>query len=272
MAKLDNVFYVYLGVVLAVLILSWLMTYGQVRSEWYDNLCKPSIANERFLFVVVWLVIFTLMVVAGYYGDVAARAPGRSQKWINSVRILFGFQLLFNFLWSLFFFVFHQVFFAFIINILLVITLIALMVLYIQIAPISFWVLVPYLVWCIYALYLTLYILSCESELCPLNPCESHIITCHCDCTVNKNENVMGMSTRSRSNSRRISTLNPNQGMGVGTSIGSSIGSGMGMGSGMGSNMGMGSTARRSSPIRSPSLKPLTTNIRSSRSPINEFV
>jgi translocator protein len=267
MAKLDNVFYVYLGVVLAVLILSWLMTHCQVRSEWYDNLCKPSIADERFLFVVVWLVIFTLMVVAGYYGDVAARAPGRSKKWINSVRILFGFQLLFNFLWSLFFFVFHQVFFAFIINILLVITLIALMVLYIQIAPISFWVLVPYLVWCIYALYLTLYILSCESELCPLNPCESHVITCHCDCTMNKNENGMGMGmsnmgARSRSNSRRISTLNPNQGMG------SSMGSGMGMGSGL----SMGSSARRSSPIRSPSLKPLTSNIRSSRSPINEFV
>lgn len=164
MTKLDNCFYVYLSVILTVFVISWLMTYSQVNSEWYNNLCKPSIANEHGVFVVVWTVIYILMVVAGYYGDVAARAPGRTKKWIISVRILFGLQLLFNFLWSLFFFVFHEVFLAFIINILLVITLIGLMVLYIQIAPISFWVLVPYLVWSFYALYLTMYILTCESK------------------------------------------------------------------------------------------------------------
>lgn len=169
-----NVFYGYLAAVIVVAIISSFLSYRAARSEWYDDLEKPSLANEKMLFGVVWFVLYTLMVVGGYYSDIAT-IENKPKNWLTWIRVLFGLQLLFGLLWCLFFFCMRSFVLALISNILLVITLIALMVLYIQVAVISFWVFVPILVWSCYALWMTYVVWKCNrgSNCMPQLECDS---------------------------------------------------------------------------------------------------
>ncbi len=157
------VFYIYLAVVLATVFLASSFTFYSVNTEWYDNLLKPSVANEHMLFGMVWAVLYILIFVGGYYGDIAV-IQTRPTNYLVAVRILYGLQLLFNMLWCLAFFVFGWFWLAFVINILLVITIIGLMVLYILVCPLAFWVFLPYLVWSTFALYLTFVVMLCNPD------------------------------------------------------------------------------------------------------------
>ena len=69
-------------------------------STWYVGLQKPSFTPPNWLFAPVWTVLYILMGIAA--GIVWSR--GFYHKWVKTALYHFGFQLLLNAAWSIFFF------------------------------------------------------------------------------------------------------------------------------------------------------------------------
>lgn len=154
--------FVYIIVVLVTAFASSLMSYmGLCNNEWYGCIEKPEIANHGVVFSVVWWTLYLLMAVGGYYGDIAV-VEKRPRSWVIAIRVLFGLQLLFGFLWVVFFFGMGSFLLALLASILHVIAIIGLMVLYIQVSELAFWVFVPVVVWAFFALVMTFYIWRCN--------------------------------------------------------------------------------------------------------------
>ena len=69
-------------------------------NTWYTTLEKPFFNPPNWLFAPVWTVLYLLMGIA--VGRVWSY--GIHHRWVKSAVYHFGFQLLFNGLWSLVFF------------------------------------------------------------------------------------------------------------------------------------------------------------------------
>ncbi|MBQ4546744.1 MAG: tryptophan-rich sensory protein [Oscillospiraceae bacterium] len=114
----------------------------------YSEINRPPLSPPSWLFPVVWTVLFVLMGIA------AAKIWCSNGKRLDSALLFYGFQLVFNFCWSLIFFNFRAFLFAFI-------WLLALLVL-IAITAVKFyktdkaagWLLLPYFLWVCFAGYL----------------------------------------------------------------------------------------------------------------------
>lgn len=118
----------------------------------YANLVQPPLAPPSWVFSVVWPILYLLMSIALYM--VANSKAPQGQK--SLAYVLYGIQLVFNFLWTLFFFVFgFYTFSAVWLGVLIVIVAACVFVFY-KIKPISTYLLLPYLIWLIFALYLNI--------------------------------------------------------------------------------------------------------------------
>lgn len=116
-------------------------------NDWYVTLNKPSFNPPNWVFAPVWTVLYILMGVAA--GMVWAR--GFYHKWVKTALYHFGFQLVFNALWSIVFFGFKQPFWA----LLVILTLLVLIILTIKwfkvVSTTAAWLMVPYLIWICFA-------------------------------------------------------------------------------------------------------------------------
>jgi len=86
-----------LGIPLAVGGLSALLSGGM---DTYQTLIRPPLSPPGWVFPVVWSVLYLLMGYASY----RVLTSGRSREEIKNALILYGGQLLLNFLWSPVFF------------------------------------------------------------------------------------------------------------------------------------------------------------------------
>lgn len=134
------------AVCLLVGFLSGYATQSSVDT-WYTTLNKPSFNPPNWIFAPVWTALYIAMGVAA--GLVWAR--GFYHKWVQTALYHFGFQLMFNALWSIVFFGFKQPFWA----LLVILTLIVLIVLTIKwfrvVSKAAAWLMVPYLLWVCFA-------------------------------------------------------------------------------------------------------------------------
>lgn len=116
-------------------------------NDWYVTLNKPSFNPPNWVFAPVWTILYILMGVAA--GMVWAR--GFYHKWVKTALYHFGFQLVFNALWSIVFFGFKQPFWA----LLVILTLLVLIILTIKwfkvVSTTAAWLMVPYLIWICFA-------------------------------------------------------------------------------------------------------------------------
>ncbi|WP_224491336.1 TspO/MBR family protein [Robertkochia flava] len=135
--------------VAACLLVGFLSGYATQSSvdTWYTTLNKPSFNPPNWIFAPVWTALYIAMGVAA--GLVWAR--GFYHKWVQTALYHFGFQLMFNALWSIVFFGFKQPFWA----LLVIITLLVLIVLTIKwfrvVSKAAAWLMVPYLAWVCFA-------------------------------------------------------------------------------------------------------------------------
>ena len=83
--------------------LSSFATQSSVNT-WYTTLNKPSFTPPNSIFAPVWTVLYVLMGVAA--GIVWSK--GFHHIWVKTALYHFGFQLLFNALWSIVFFGFQS--------------------------------------------------------------------------------------------------------------------------------------------------------------------
>jgi tryptophan-rich sensory protein len=112
-------------------------------------LIKPQYNPPDWIFAPVWTTLYLLMTVAIW------SAWHINKKNIDTIYI-YIIHLIFNATWSLIFFVFHKIFLALIVLVVLIFLIIILMVRFRCVNLISYYLMIPYLLWCFYALILNL--------------------------------------------------------------------------------------------------------------------
>lgn len=120
----------------------------------YPELIKPPFAPPKILFPIAWSIIYLLMGIAYYF----YRKNHNNKDTIK----LYYTQLIVNVLWSVIFFVFKLRFFSIIWILVLDILVFKLSKKYFDTKKISFYLTIPYIIWIIFATYLTIgiYILN----------------------------------------------------------------------------------------------------------------
>lgn len=122
------------------------MLSGNIRAK-YKNLKKPKFSPPAIVFPIVWIILYTLMAYSLY----RIFFLGSRGLDVKTGLMYFYIQLFLNFLWSILFFRFEKRALAFI-EILVLIVFIALtIVTFYSYDKIASFVLIPYLIWCIYA-------------------------------------------------------------------------------------------------------------------------
>jgi len=123
-------------------------TYSS-KEPWYSTLVKSNLNPPDWVFGPVWTTLYLFMTVAIW------SAWHKNRKNVNLV-YYYLIHLLFNTTWSIVFFVFHNIFLALINLIILILFIIFLMLQYKKISQLSYYLMIPYLLWCCYALILNL--------------------------------------------------------------------------------------------------------------------
>ncbi len=114
----------------------------------YSEINQPPLAPPGFLFPVVWTLLYILMGIA------AALVWEKNGGEIDSTLIFYGFQLIFNFCWSLIFFNFRAFLFSFIWLLILLVLIGITGIKFHKISKPAGWLLLPYFLWVCFAGYL----------------------------------------------------------------------------------------------------------------------
>ena len=122
------------------------------KEPWYSLLIKPSFNPPDWVFGPVWTMLYLLMTIAIW------KVWQSNFRNINIVYI-YIIHLFFNTMWSIVFFVFHNILLALFVLIILIGLISYLMMQYRKINLISFYLMIPYLAWCIFASVLNFSIL-----------------------------------------------------------------------------------------------------------------
>ena len=127
----------------------------EFKEPWYSLLIKPSYNPPSWVFAPVWTILYLMMTFAiwSFWHN--------KNKDINTIYIYF-IHLIFNTTWSVTFFVFHKILLSLLILIILILLIILLMVRFRRVNMLSYYLMIPYLLWCFYALMLnsSLFILN----------------------------------------------------------------------------------------------------------------
>jgi len=117
------------------------------KEPWYSLLTKPIFNPPDWIFAPVWTILYLMMTIAIW------------NFWHSKVRdmttvYIYFIHLVFNTTWSIIFFVFHNLVLALIILIVLILLIINLMFRFRRVNMLSFYMMIPYLLWCFFALTL----------------------------------------------------------------------------------------------------------------------
>ena len=119
------------------------------KEPWYSSLTKASFNPPDWIFAPVWTTLYLFMTIAIW------SAWHKNYRDVNLV-FYYLIHLVFNTTWSIVFFVFHQILFSIFVLILLIILIIILIKKFSNVNLISSYLMIPYLLWCCFALVLNL--------------------------------------------------------------------------------------------------------------------
>ena len=117
------------------------------KEPWYSLLNKPIFNPPDWIFAPVWTTLYFMMTVAIWF---FWHSKNRN---MNTVYIYF-IHLIFNTTWSIIFFVVHNIFLALIVLIILILLIIILIIRFKRVNLLSAYLMIPYLLWCCFALIL----------------------------------------------------------------------------------------------------------------------
>ncbi len=140
--------YIVIAVTICLLIgfLAGFATQSSVGT-WYATLNKPSFNPPNWLFGPVWTLLYILMGIAA--GLVWAK--GFYHVWVKTALYYFGFQLLFNALWSIVFFGFQEPFWALLVILVLLILILITIKWFKIVSKPAAYLLIPYFLWVCFA-------------------------------------------------------------------------------------------------------------------------
>lgn len=118
----------------------------------YSTLNQPALSPPGFVFPIAWTVLYMLMGISSYivYYSISS---GKFRALL-----LYGIQLLLNFCWSIIFFKLNLYLFAFIWLIALIYVIVLMIKQFYIVKPLASYLQIPYLLWCLFAAYLNLFI------------------------------------------------------------------------------------------------------------------
>ena len=117
------------------------------KEPWYSSLTKASFNPPDWIFAPVWTTLYLFMTIAIW------AAWHKNYRDVNLV-FYYLIHLVFNTTWSIIFFVFHNILLALINLVVLILFIVLLIYKYKDISRISFYLMIPYFLWCCYALIL----------------------------------------------------------------------------------------------------------------------
>ena len=119
------------------------------KEPWYSSIIKPSFNPPDWIFAPVWTTLYLMMTIAIWF------FWHSKNKDINTIYI-YLIHLIFNTTWSVVFFVFHNMLLALVILIVLIGLIVVLIVRFKRVNITSYYLMIPYLLWCCFALTLNL--------------------------------------------------------------------------------------------------------------------
>lgn len=124
----------------------------------FEQLNQPALSPPPWLFPVVWTILYTLMGIASYLVLVS----DKPRRYVNSALVIYGAQLIVNFLWPILFFNLGLYLIAFLWLLLLLALVIAVSIRFFKISRTAGYLFIPYILWLVFAAYLNLgiYILN----------------------------------------------------------------------------------------------------------------
>lgn len=121
-------------------------------NRWYDSLKKSPLTPPPLTFQIVWPILYLMILMSLVLYLIS------SPSWFSTGLALFAIQLSLNFMWTPIFFGLQQPWIALFVLLGLIVSLIFTIVQFHKVNAWSAYLLYPYLVWSIFALYLNFYI------------------------------------------------------------------------------------------------------------------
>ncbi len=116
----------------------------------YNSFILPPFAPPASAFGIVWTLIFILMGISAF---IIVRSNAPYKKKVHAIRLYF-LQLLVNFFWTYIFFTLNLKLFAFFWIVLLFVLVICMAKAFRSISKLADNLLIPYILWLLYAAYL----------------------------------------------------------------------------------------------------------------------
>ena len=123
-----------------------LVTAG-FKEPWYSLINKPSFNPPSWIFAPVWTTLYLMMTVAIWF------FWHSKNRDMNTIYIYF-IHIVFNTTWSIIFFGLHKIFYALVVLVVLIFLIIILILRFKRVNMLSYYLMIPYLLWCFYALIL----------------------------------------------------------------------------------------------------------------------
>ena len=117
------------------------------KEPWYSLINKPLFNPPSWIFAPVWTTLYLMMTVAIWF------FWHSKNRDMNTIYIYF-IHIVFNTTWSVVFFGLHKILFSLFILILLICMIIILILRFKRVNMLSFYLMIPYLLWCCFALFL----------------------------------------------------------------------------------------------------------------------
>lgn len=134
---------VFIGAALLVGVIGGIVTKNGM--PWYERAIKPPFTPPSVLFPIVWTILYILM----GFGMARVWTRGGGQK--TRALILYGVQLVINFLWSVWFFGLQAYGLAFFWLLLLIAAVVLMALEFARSDRLAGWLQLPYILWCIFA-------------------------------------------------------------------------------------------------------------------------
>ena len=117
------------------------------KEPWYSQLVKSNYNPPDWVFAPIWTTLYLMMTLAIWF------YWHSKNRDINTIYVYF-IHIAFNTTWSILFFGLHQILLSLIVLLVLIFLIIVLILRYKRVNLVSYYLMIPYLLWTFYALFL----------------------------------------------------------------------------------------------------------------------
>ena len=117
------------------------------KEPWYSIIIRPSFSPPDWVFAPVWTTLYFMMTLSVW---LFWHSTNRDMKTVY----IYFIHIIVNTTWSITFFVFHQIAISILVLVILITLIIILIKNFKRVNLISSYLMIPYLLWCCFALVL----------------------------------------------------------------------------------------------------------------------